>query len=74
MQQQVYLEVEGGAPGDSLTGFMQDDRAQQTALNSNVPRGGTKAIEILTQLDVCISGRHWRWSSTGAANWIDKDD
>ncbi|KAG8005705.1 hypothetical protein GBF38_001663 [Nibea albiflora] len=40
IQQQLYIEVEGVAPGDSLTGFTQDDGAQQTALNgiSNVPQ------------------------------------
>lgn len=44
IQQQLYIEVEGIAPGDSLTGFTQDDGAQQTALNciSNVPQVGRK--------------------------------
>lgn len=44
IQQQVYIEVEGGAPGDPLTGFTQDDREQQTALNSNVPQVGRQGI------------------------------
>lgn len=44
IQQQVYIEVEGSAPGDQLTSFTQDDRAQQTGLNSNsnVPQVGRK--------------------------------
>lgn len=39
-----------------------------------MPQGETKDIEIQTQLDVRISARHWRWSSTGAANGTDTED
>lgn len=39
IQQQVYIEVEGGAPGDPLTGFTRHDREQQTALNQRCAAG-----------------------------------
>lgn len=32
------MEVEGDAPGASLTGSTHDDRAQQAALNRNSPK------------------------------------
>lgn len=35
VQRQVCIEVECGAPGESLTDFAQDDRSQQTELNGN---------------------------------------
>ncbi len=75
-QRQVYIEVEGGAPGDPLTGFTQDYREQQTALNSTVPqvRGKGSGRKIQTQLEVCIGVSSWKRCSTGAANWIDKED
>lgn len=42
IQQLVYIEVKGTVPGGSLTGFIPDDRAQQTAHNSEVLQGGRK--------------------------------